>query len=171
MNQALFILGEVLKVQKDWFFSDESHICNFRTVGVLIRDNKILVQRDKEGDEYALPGGHVKIGETSMESLIREYKEEIGADINCQRLIWTEECFWNWNNKPANTIAFYYLVDLLDCSDIPDNGEFTSQKDNCNVVFGWIPIEQINTIKIYPEFIKEIIFNIGEHTQHFISRY
>lgn len=123
-------------MQKDWLFSDKSHICSFRTVGVLIRNNKILVQRDKRGNEYALPGGHVKIGETSMESLIREYKEETGADINCQRLIWTEECFWYWNNKPANTIAFYYLINLCDGSDIPDNGEFVSQKDNCNVVLG-----------------------------------
>lgn len=32
-------------------------------VGVLIRDGKILVQRDRDGHEYVLPGGHVKIGE------------------------------------------------------------------------------------------------------------
>ncbi|WFA08869.1 hypothetical protein [Tissierella sp. Yu-01] len=47
MNQVLFILGGVLKVQNDWFFSDESHICSFRTVGVLIRDNKILIKKHK----------------------------------------------------------------------------------------------------------------------------
>lgn len=158
-------------MQGDWIFSDQSHICSFRTVGVLIRNNKILVQRDKDGDEYALPGGHVKIGETAMESLIREYKEETGADINCQRLIWTEECFWNWNNKLANTIAFYYLVNLCSGSDIPDNGEFVSQKDNCNVVLGWMPLEQINSITIYPSFIKERIMNISEHTEHFVRRY
>ncbi len=63
-------------MQMDWLFKDERHICNFRTVGVLIKNNKILVQRDKDGSEYALPGGHVKIGESSIDSLIREYKEE-----------------------------------------------------------------------------------------------
>ena len=158
-------------MQKDWFFSDESYICSFRTVGLLIRNNKILVQRDKEGDEYALPGGHVKVGETAMESLIREYKEETGANINCQRLIWTEECFWHWHNKSANSIAFYYLINLCDGSDIPDDGEFISQKDNCNLVLGWMPLEQINAVKIYPSFIKEKIFNISEHTEHFIRKY
>ncbi|NLP48405.1 MAG: hypothetical protein GX345_05605 [Clostridiales bacterium] len=51
----------------DWLFSGENYICNFRSAGVLIRNNKILLQRDKEGLEYALPGGHVKIGEYSIE--------------------------------------------------------------------------------------------------------
>jgi 8-oxo-dGTP pyrophosphatase MutT (NUDIX family) len=57
-------------------------------VGKSFRNNKILVQRDRDGLEYALPGGHVKIGECSIDSLIREYKEETGADIVCKRLIW-----------------------------------------------------------------------------------
>lgn len=74
-------------MKSDWLFQSESNICSFRTVGVLLRDNKILVQWDKDGTEYALPGDHVKIGETSEESLIREYKEETGADIVCNRLI------------------------------------------------------------------------------------
>lgn len=86
--------GKTMK--PDWLFKSENYICNFRSAGVLIRNNKILVQREKDGLEYALPGGHVKIGETSMEALIREYQEEIGADITCERLIWVEECFWEW---------------------------------------------------------------------------
>ncbi|WP_115028364.1 NUDIX domain-containing protein [Acetobacterium bakii] len=63
-------------MQADWLFRNENYICNFRSVGVLIRNNKILVQRDKDGLEYALPGGHVKIGESSIEAVIREYKPQ-----------------------------------------------------------------------------------------------
>ena len=74
-------------MQMDWLFKGESYICNFRSVGVLIKNNKILVQRDKDGSEYALPGGQVKIGESSIDSLKREYKEETGADIICERLL------------------------------------------------------------------------------------
>lgn len=43
-------------LDQDWLFSSEEYICGIRTVGVLIKDNKILVQRDKCGNEYALPG-------------------------------------------------------------------------------------------------------------------
>lgn len=49
---------------KEWIFRTDEYICDLRTVGVLVRDGKLLVQRDRDGSEYALPGGHVKIGET-----------------------------------------------------------------------------------------------------------
>ena len=157
-------------MNKDWLFTADEYICDLRTVGVLIRDDKILVQRDRDGHEYALPGGHVKIGETLEDGLIREYKEETGADIECERLLWSEECFWTWNGKQAHNIAFYYMIELCDGSDIPDVGEFVSHKDNCDVVIGWMPIEQIQDIIIYPEFLKEEIYKLDEPPKHFVSR-
>ena len=32
-------------MQKDWIFTVENSVCDLRTVGVLIKDGKILVQR------------------------------------------------------------------------------------------------------------------------------
>ena len=80
-----------MEKEKDWLFTSEEYICDVRTVGVLINDGKILVQRDLNGNEYALPGGHIRIGETLETGLIREFKEETGADIKCSRLLWSEE--------------------------------------------------------------------------------
>ncbi len=155
---------------KDWLFSTEEYICDLRTVGVLLKDGKILVQRDSDGNEYALPGGHVKIGETLEDGLVREYKEETGADIVCKRLLWSEECFWEWNGKKAHNIAFYYLIKLCDGSEIPDNGEFVSHKDNCDVVIGWMPIEEMQSIVIYPEFLKKEIYDLDNEIKHFVSK-
>lgn len=155
-------------MEKDWLFTTDDYICDLRTVAVLIKDNKILVQRDN--GEYALPGGHIKIGETLEDGLLREIQEEMGVDIKCKRLLWSEECFWNWNGKQAHNIAFYYLVELCDGYEIPDNGEFVSQKDNCNVVIGWIPIDTIQNITIYPEFLREEIYHLDEPMKHFVSK-
>lgn len=152
---------------RDWLFCFDDCSCNFRTVGVLIKDGKILVQRDKDGTEYALPGGHVKIGESSELSLIREYKEETGARITVDRLIWIEEHFWEWNNKPNHGIAFYYLISLIGDIDIPDNGEFVSQKDNCNVVLKFLPLAELKNITIYPSFLTEKVFNISDNIEYF----
>ena len=38
-------------MNKDWLFTSDEYICDLRTVGVLIRDGKILVQRDHDGHE------------------------------------------------------------------------------------------------------------------------
>ena len=157
-------------MSKDWLFVIDNNVCGVRTVGVLIRDGKILVQRDRDGNEYALPGGHVKIGETLGEGIIREFKEETDADISCVKLLWSEECFWEWNGRTAHNYAFYYLIELIDDSEIPDNGEFVSHKDNCNVAIGWIPVEEIQHAVIYPEFIKEEIYHLDGPMRHFVSK-
>jgi ADP-ribose pyrophosphatase YjhB (NUDIX family) len=120
-------------MEKDRLFSTDEYICELRTVAVLVKENKILVQKDRNGNEYALPGGHVKIGETLENGLIREITEEIGVKINCNRLLWSEECFWEWNEKQVHNIAFYYLVELCENQENPDTEDFVSQKDNCNV--------------------------------------
>lgn len=59
-----------MKLPQDWLFATEECICDLRTVGGLIRDGKILVQRDRDGQEYALPDGHVKIGETLKDARV-----------------------------------------------------------------------------------------------------
>ncbi len=153
-------------LEKDWLFSADNYICDLRTVGVLAKDGKILVQRDKNGTEYALPGGHIKIGETLEDGLIREYKEETGVDIQVKRLLWSEECFWEWNGKQAHNIAFYFSVE----GEIPDTGEFVSHKDNSDVVIGWMDIEKLKDITIYPKFLKTEIANLDGPMRHFVSR-
>jgi len=160
----------VVPIRTDWLFKGEDSICSFRCAGVLIRDNKVLVQRDKNGPEYALPGGHVKIGEASRESLIREFKEEADADIVCERLIWTEECFWEWNNKLTHSIVFYYLIDLRNAAALPDGGAFIPQKDNENVLLGWLTLGALKDVTIYPAFLKEKVFDLGTQAEHFITR-
>ena len=157
-------------MDRDWLFETDDYICDLRAVAVVVKDRKILVQRDRNGSEYALPGGHVKIGETLEDGLIREAMEEMGAKVKCKRLLWSEECFWMWNGKKAHNVAFYYLTELCSDVEIPENGEFVSQKDNCDVVIGWLPIEDIQKVTIYPSFLKEEINHLDEPPKHFISK-
>ena len=157
-------------MEKDWLFVVDNSVCDVRTVGVLVQNGKILVQRDRDGNEYALPGGHVRIGETLEDGLVREYKEETGADITCVKMLWSEECFWEWSGKKAHNFAFYYQIALCNGSMIPDTGEFESHKDNCQVVLGWLPIERLPDVTIYPEFLKKEIYHLDRPLQHFVSK-
>lgn len=56
------------------------------TVGcILIKDNKVLLEKRSvrvEKDKWALPGGHVEIGETAEEAIRREIKEETNLEID-----------------------------------------------------------------------------------------
>ena len=46
-----------------------------------LQDGKILSTRSKEKDKYYIPGGKREVGETDIETLVREVKEELSVDI------------------------------------------------------------------------------------------
>lgn len=145
-------------------------VCKPSTGSFLKSSSSTSLHQPKNPVSILLPGGHVRFDETSSQSLVREFKEETGVDIICGRLIWLEECFWQWSGKPAHTLAFYHWITLCNGCNIPDNGEFILSKDNCHVRLEWIPVEMLKNITIYPSFIKEQAHHIPVHTQHFISR-
>ncbi len=157
-------------MNKDINFKNDDTTFSIRTVGVTVCDNKVLVQREKNGNEYALPGGTVKLDETTQETLVREYKEETGDDIIINRLLWIEENFWKYSGRKQHSIAFYYLIDFPDKSKTLQLNEFVSQKDNCNIILGWLPIKELKSITIYPDFVKEEIKNLNCEIKHFISK-
>ena len=149
---------------KDWIFSDEKSICHFRVAGVLIENDKLLVQKEINNDVYAIPGGHVSFGETSEDTLVREFKEEAGMNVLVNRLIWVEENFWKWGKKDAHNITFYYLVSLIGTADFSNK----PMKDNSNVFLRWVTFDELKELTIYPPFIKDKVSNISANIEHFV---
>lgn len=65
-------------------------------------------------------------------------------------------------------MGFYYLVELID--DIPESQGFVTQKDDPKIEYGWLPIEDMQNIRINPEFLKSEIFELDGKRKHFISK-
>lgn len=151
----------------DWLFKTEEGIYHVRIAGILIKDGKLLAQKDSSG-AYALPGGHLRFGETTAEALVREFQEELDMEIICGRLLWTEENFWRWGDRDAHNLCYYYLVQLPEGSALPEAGAV--MKDNGSVVFDWLPIESLDGVTIFPKFLKTEIARLDDTPKHFISR-
>jgi nucleoside triphosphatase len=67
------------------------------TVGALIvnKEGKILlVKSHKWFDKFTLPGGHIEIGETMVEAVKREAKEEVGLDVQVGHLLLMQEAIF-----------------------------------------------------------------------------
>ena len=67
------------------------------TVGALIVNNegKILLARShKWFDKYTLPGGHIEVGESMVDAVRREVKEEVGLDVEVVELLLVQEAIF-----------------------------------------------------------------------------
>jgi len=153
---------------QDWLFRTEEGTCDFRCAAVIIRNGKVLLQRD--GNEYAMIGGHVQVGETGEQAVVREFEEELGVKIRCQRMIWVEESFWSWKGKQNHTLSFYYLAEPCDENSLPAEGQFIHQKDNPQIEIGWKEIDSLHELTVYPAFVKQEIQQLSPGIRHFVSR-
>ena len=88
-------------IMDDILWKTDGCIFDVRTVGVLIKNGKILVQRGKNGNEYALPGDHVKPGETTVDRLGLEFREETGSDIHANAFSEPKNAFMSLMVKAA----------------------------------------------------------------------
>lgn len=140
----------------------------------MIRDDKVLLQKPANDDGYAVPGGHVSFGETSAETLVREFREEARADIEADRLVLVSEIFFPWGDRPCQQICLYYGVSLCDESQIPLDGDFPFLNEageaSTDLYFSWIPLSEIPGILVYPTNIKKYLLSPPAHIEYFVYR-
>lgn len=146
---------------------------SLRVAGVLEHNGKILVHRFANGREFSFPGGHVQFGETSEQALIREYREEIKAQIKPGRLLWIQENFWKLDGRDCHQIAFYYQIKLEGEPPCPLDGSFyatdTMMGKTYPLEFVWLDLSDLKNVTLYPEFAAERLLNPADHTEHFLT--
>lgn len=148
---------------KDILFDVDGVLFSYRVGGVLIKNNKILLT--KGGDDYSLPGGHSQIGETSQETIIREFKEETGLDVEPLIVISTYENFWKWDDKNCHQLCINYRLKMIN-----KNQELIPNPDTKGTEYVWLELEKLKSINLYPIGISDQILNKVNDNTHFIHR-
>ena len=158
----------------DILFKTDDYIFSYRVGGVLIHNGRVLMQNAEGDDGYAFVGGHVAFGETTDETLVREFKEEIGADIKIERLLMVNENFLPWGNRPCQQINLYYLISLKNETQIPLDKNFKALDELGNertlLNMCWIPLDEVSGMKIYPPQAKEYLINLPDEIVHFVYK-
>lgn len=157
----------------DILFKNEDFVFSYRVGGVLIHNDKILLQRPKN-DDYAIIGGHVAGMETSADTLKREFAEELHAKIEVDNLFAIGEIYFPWGNKPCHQICLYYNIHLLE-KTIPLDGIFHGYDDLDNeridLDFCWVSLEELKRgVKVYPLELIPYLIESPKEIIHFISK-
>lgn len=112
--------------------------------GVAVRDGKILLCKAKGGTSAYLPGGHIELGETGREALIREIKEETGLDSTAGRFLGVVENSFVQKGKKHSEINLVYELEL----ESPD-GTVSAAEDW--IEFEWRELSDIDAANLLPE--------------------
>ncbi len=112
---------------------------NIRVYGILIKDNTILLVEEPVRNTRVLkfPGGGLEFGEGTIECLKREFREELDINIENINHFYTTDFFvQSFLNPNDQIISIYYT-----CNGDASKMNYALDK---NMVFGWIPIQQLH---------------------------
>ncbi|WBW96316.1 NUDIX domain-containing protein [Oceanirhabdus sp. W0125-5] len=123
--------------------------------GIVIKDDKIILNEFGNGEYFNIPGGAVEPGETVKDAVVREIQEETGLDVTVGELIYTLEyepnkCDFMYGKVPHISFVFRCYVngdDTIKSPTIPD-----VNPDNPKLVGEpkWIPISRLKDINYIP---------------------
>lgn len=145
----------------DLEFVKNNLVFNNRVCGTIIKDNKVLLVHYYDDDYWTFIGGRPLFGEIIDEAIVREFQEETGTPVTIIRLLAFLENFFVFENKMYHQHLFFYLLN--------DNNQFPifdGEKeiiDEPGVTYRWFDIDKLNKIKIKPNKLGSLIYNIPKH--------
>ena len=141
-------------------FEKNNYVFNYRVAAVIRKEDKILVQEQKQVSYFSLLGGRCEIGEDSIKAIKREMKEETGLDVSVTKLLAVIENFFvnSYNNKNYHEMFFAFDVSFDDKS-VYDKEELYSVEDGIkdDVKFVWKSIEELSNSDFRPKELINII--------------
>lgn len=150
-------------------FQHENNVFSYRVVAIIIKNNKVLMQRVSSDVSWALPGGKCEFNETSIDALKREMLEEIKVDeVLDSKLLWVVENFFNKHGVNIHEISLYYKLEIKDDELICELETLEVQEQDHVLEFRWLDLDNIKNENIKPDLLKEKLTNISDNIEHFI---
>ena len=143
---------------------DEDHIrFTNRIVGVAFDRDRVLLHRTDDMNFWALPGGRAELLEPSPQTLVREMQEEIGVEVQVDRLLWVAENFFDYGPRSVSR-------DRLLFPDAPaarfaaarSNRRLSGRKATCAFTLNGIPVATLERSDLYPTFLRTGLKNLPD---------
>ena len=165
-EQLRTIVGEIIATYSD---ADLRHVDGLLTkesghatpkvavLGVVFREDRILLVRERGEGRWSLPGGWADVGESAGEAVVREVFEESGFRTQANKLIAVYD-----RDRHGHTPLMFHVYKLLFLCDIT-GGDAASSAETDAVDF--FPESQLPELSIARVTEKQIT-RMFEHYRH-----
>lgn len=131
-----------------------------KAFGIATHQGRLLVQEYHAGDEtfYRPLGGSIELGEQSAHTVIREFQEELHAEVEITNYLGCLENIFYLDGEIGHEIIQLYSVRLLDTS-LYEIDKMNIQDEQTVSCAKWIPITAFIQEKkvLYPDGILNYI--------------
>ncbi|GAK39044.1 hypothetical protein TCA2_1532 [Paenibacillus sp. TCA20] len=133
-------------------------------LGIVIRNTQILVEEQwgkhsqGTGTYYRPIGGTTEFGEYSQDTVVREFLEEIGAEIKVKQYLKCIENIFSIDENIGHEITQVYAVQFVD-PDLYEVEQFQVTEQDKITIAKWISISEfINGERfLYPNGLTELL--------------
>lgn len=133
-----------------------------KAMAVFRRGDKILVNEVHEPDGtligFRIPGGHVEYGEKSADTIVREMREELGADIVGLRPMATIENIFVYGGQPGHEVIVVYAADFADAQLYEQDTLAAAEDDGTAFTLVWRdPDDLPEGLPLYPSGLRDYL--------------
>lgn len=143
---------------------------------VIIRDEAILltVNRDQWGEFLLLPGGGQDFGESMVEALHRECREELGCEVIVGDLIGARD-YIGAHHEFAEYDSHFHQVEIIFRCDVAPGCEAhmgplaDDEGDWAQTGIEWVPLADLPQRRIYPSVLREWLRCLPEPEKRYLG--
>ena len=138
---------------------------NVRVSAFITCGDYVLLQSDPEAGFYYLPGGRVKLNESSVDAIKREIFEELDFNVENPKLFYYVENFFNHNQTNFHELLYIFSVELS--QDEFDKLNNFKVKDKQTSKVYWVHKDEYKQLDCKPTLVKNL-FEVDKKTLHHI---
>jgi len=120
---------------------------------IICLDNKLLVTTDTARNVSFLPGGHIHYGEKAKDALKRELKEELGIELEVNKLLGVIEAGWDYQGSLHHEYNLIFQVNTLSLK----TSDFNQVESGLKLE--WVPLKKVEDKNIFPRKLRDKIDN------------
>ena len=144
---------------------DQSSVIRPRAICLFRRGDSILVSfgiDPRTGGQYARTlGGAIEFGERAEDAIVREMREELGADIRDPDLLGVLENIFEIEGRQCHEIIFVFDAAFGDPA-LYDRTELPVKETACIAPARWVRIDQFgDDLPIYPPGLIDLLRKDG----------
>jgi ADP-ribose pyrophosphatase YjhB (NUDIX family) len=151
-------------------FEHGEDLFSLRVAGIALHRGRVLLHKSVDDEFWALPGGRAEFRETASATLRREMAEELGIEVEVDRLLFVGENFFPHDERHFHELGLYFLMHLPgDWEQLDATGSFEGREGDAIVEFRWYPLDRLDEIVLYPRFLRTDLAALPDATTHVVE--